>query len=213
MAPPSGIEPAPHEHLDDPSVVGGDDEVGREHHRRTAPGGGAVERRRGWASRSRGWPRSGAGCRCGSCAPRRPTTRSGAPSGLGGGAARPVRRSAPVQKCFSPAAVRTIARTSNEPFASARCSIIRLRTAGVIALPASGRLSVSQSTSSLDLREQLLVDVDLVHRLSSSHCCSLLTTRASRATAPRGARQRVDVELGELDLESARDPARAAGRS
>ena len=41
-----------------------------------------------------------------------PVTRSGAPSGFGGGAARPARRSAPVQKCFSPAAVITTARTS-----------------------------------------------------------------------------------------------------
>ena len=41
-----------------------------------------------------------------------PATRSGAPSGLSGITMPPARRSAPVQKCFSPAAVITTQRTS-----------------------------------------------------------------------------------------------------
>jgi hypothetical protein len=56
-----------------------------------------------------------------------PTTRSGAPSGfafMGCG----TDRSAPVQKCRSPAAVSTIARTATSTCASSKCRINRSRT-------------------------------------------------------------------------------------
>ena len=73
---------------------------------------------------------------------------------------------------------------------------MRLRTAGVIALPASGRLSVSQRTWFSISREQLLVDVDFAH--CRSHLPSLRRrgVEGDRAAGPHD--QRVDVELGDV---------------
>src|SRR5688572_17976832 len=71
-----------------------------------------------------------------------PTMRSGAPSGLGGGSLRPLRRSAPVQKCRSPAPVRTTTRTLGSADASSNTTGISSRMYWVRALPASARLMV-----------------------------------------------------------------------
>ena len=56
-----------------------------------------------------------------------PTTMSGAPSGFGAAGGR-TRRSEPVQKCRSPAPVRTMARTARSECASWKYWMSRSRT-------------------------------------------------------------------------------------
>ena len=80
--------------------------------------------------------------------PTSPSAFSGASSGPGFTGMRETRRSAPVQKCFSPAAVMTTARTLRSPLAASMSSMVRLRWSGVMALAASGRFSVSHATPS-----------------------------------------------------------------
>ena len=71
-----------------------------------------------------------------------PMMASGASSGLGRGASRPPRRSAPVQKAFSPAAVMTTTRTKRSLEASRTQAAIWSRMNCVMALAASGRFNV-----------------------------------------------------------------------
>ena len=80
-----------------------------------------------------------------------PTARAGAPSGRGnpGTAAR---RSAPVQKPFSPAPVSTTTLTPRSAEASSSQEMICSRIGVVMALPASGRLRVIQTTPSRTVR-------------------------------------------------------------
>ena len=77
-----------------------------------------------------------------------PTTLSGASSGFGRGGSRPPRRSAPVQKAFSPAAVMTTTRTNRSDEASRTQAAIWSRMNWVMAFPASGRLRVIQQMPS-----------------------------------------------------------------
>ena len=88
------------------------------------------------------------------CAPRLlsspfitvPIGRSGAPGYVRCSDAAAARRSPPVQKCRSPLAVSTIARTPRSAPASSRCARMWLRCSRVSEFPASGRLRVSHAT-------------------------------------------------------------------
>ncbi len=80
--------------------------------------------------------------------PTSPRARSGASAGRGLSGIRDTRRSAPVQKCFWPAAVSTTARMLRSLEAPSSSSMVRLRWSGVMALAASGRFRVSQATPS-----------------------------------------------------------------
>ncbi len=75
-----------------------------------------------------------------------PTTRSGASLGLSVRIGCGTERSAPVQKCFSPAAVNTTARTLRFACASRNALVSASRRYHGIALPLSARLMVSHST-------------------------------------------------------------------
>ena len=105
-----GDEAAAHEHVDQARGVGRDDEIGREREHHAATGRGAVERaqHRLLAVLDRFHEPLESGPHR---VDRGAATMSGAPSGLGSAGGR-VRRSAPVQKCFSPAPVMTMARTA-----------------------------------------------------------------------------------------------------
>ena len=78
--------------------------------------------------------------------PTSPSTLSGASAGPGLTGITDTRRSAPVQKCRSPAAVMTTHRMLRSFDAPSMREMVRLRWSGVMALAASGRLRVRVAT-------------------------------------------------------------------
>ena len=152
-----GDEAAPHEHVDQARVVGRDDEIGREREHHAAAGRGAVERaqHRLLAVLDRFHEPLEPGPHHVDRAS--PTTMSGAPSGFGAAGGR-VRRSAPVQKCFSPAAGdddgphREVGVRVDEVLDEPVAHVVRDRVARV------GPVDREPQHAVLDAREQLFVD-------------------------------------------------------
>ena len=198
-----GDEAAPHEHLDELGVVGRDHEVGREHEHRAAAGRGAVQRDddRLLAVLDRLHQLLEAGAHHVDRAAdhhRRARPRAGCRRGCG------TERSAPVQKCRSPAAVSTMARTSRSQCASRNvldqpvAHVVRDRVALVGAVdrqPQHAVLELATSSSSTFTPSGTGFTVHLLH-----HQC----VEGDRAARPHD--QRVDVELahvaGEVEREA-----------
>ena len=156
-----GDDPAGHEHLDEPGGVGHHHQVAGQHEVGAAARGGAVDRRddRLLAVEDRGdEPLPAAAHHPGHVAERL-VGRVGGRAGSGFWA---LPRPAPVQKCFSPAPVRTTARTPSVADSSSNTSARWSRMSGVSEFPASGRLSVTRAIGAVVLDADQLGDGHVV---------------------------------------------------
>ena len=200
-----GDEAAADEHLDEAGVLGRDDEVAASARCAPPPAAVPLTRDDAPASRSRGSRHQPLDPGADHAGRRRRRPARARPRASAGGAARPA-RSAPVQKCFSPAAVMhdgaDVERAVGlvEELDDAVADVGRDRVAGVGPVQRDPRAPRSRPGAAAAPRR-------VVGHCSSPHSYHQ-GIEGDRAARPHD--QRVDVELGDLAGEVER---RAAGPS